>query len=256
MAARGSTSSSATARSRVPRWTAGSRCRPGRRRLCRRHTSGPCSVRYASAPPTWTSWPPSSPRPWTARCCCICRRTRLPRLPSNSRTASAAVGKTLSSASAGRAETAATEPEGRGRRAGPSEEVEVGPAVVPEEQHGLSDDARSFDGAPEAAVAGDLPVVAHHVELSGRDVKGCLPGGRENGTPELVVGREVRLREPPAVYVDVVAGRIDGLARKRDDALDQIGVRRPGAVVERWVGEHDDVALVHVMPAEEGFPDE
>ena len=59
----------------------------------------------------------------------------------------------------------------------PSEEVKAGMAVVPEEQHGLSDDARAFDGAPEAAVAGDLPVIAHHVELSGRDVKGCLPGG-------------------------------------------------------------------------------
>jgi polyketide synthase 12 len=24
------------------------------------------------APPTWTSWPPSSPRPWTDRCCSTC----------------------------------------------------------------------------------------------------------------------------------------------------------------------------------------
>src|SRR5690348_7782418 len=63
------------------------------------------------------------------------------------------------------------------RRAEPSEEVQVGMVVVPEEQHSLSDDARSLDRAPIAAVAGDRTVVAHHVEVSGRYVKGRLPGG-------------------------------------------------------------------------------
>src|SRR5215469_16572096 len=118
----------------------------------------------------------------------------------------------------------------RRRRAEPSEEVQVGIVVVPEEQHGLSDDARSLDRAPIAAVAGDLPVITHHVELSGRDAKGRLPGGRGYGAPERVVRGEVRLSETAAVYVDVVAGRIDGLARQRDDALDQVGVGRPRAV--------------------------
>ena len=33
----------------------------------------PARASCASAPPTWTCWPPSSPRPWTARCCSTCR---------------------------------------------------------------------------------------------------------------------------------------------------------------------------------------
>ena len=48
--------------------------RPGRRRPCPRPTSGSCSGRSPSAPPTSTSWPSSSPPPWMARCCSTCRR--------------------------------------------------------------------------------------------------------------------------------------------------------------------------------------
>src|SRR6185312_15469698 len=114
----------------------------------------------------------------------------------------------------------------------------------------------SFDGAPEAAVAGNLPVVPHYVELSGRHVKGRLAGGLGYRGPGLLMGGKVRLGEPPAVHVDVAAERVDGLARQGDHAFDQVGVCWPGAVVERRVGEHDDVALVHVMPVEERLPDE
>ena len=39
-----------------------------------RPTSGSCSGRCPSAPPTSTSWPSSSPPPWMARCCSTCRR--------------------------------------------------------------------------------------------------------------------------------------------------------------------------------------
>ena len=51
-------------------------------------------------------------------------------------------------------------------------------AVVPEEDHDLADNASPFDRAPEPAVAGDRPVVAHHVEVPARDVERVLPRGR------------------------------------------------------------------------------
>src|SRR5215472_1615247 len=144
---------------------------------------------------------------------------------------------------------------GRAWTEGSSEEVKAGTVVVPEKHHGLSDDARSFDRAPEAAVAGNRPVVPHYVKLSGRDVKRCPACGRGYGGPERLAGRKVRLAEPPAVHVDVAAGRVDGLAGQGDHPFHQVGVW-PGAVVARRVGEHDDVALVHVMPVEERLPDE
>src|SRR5690348_3514583 len=91
-----------------------------------------------------------------------------------------------------------------------SEELRVGMAVVPEGQHDLSDDAAALDRAPGPAVAGDLPVVAHDVELSRRDAEGGCSGGTGYRRSERVTGREVRPGEPPAVDVDAVAGRVDG----------------------------------------------
>jgi AcrR family transcriptional regulator len=55
----GSASSSSTVRSPGPPWTAVSPSRPGRRRPCPRRTSGSCSARSPSAPPTSTCWPSS-----------------------------------------------------------------------------------------------------------------------------------------------------------------------------------------------------
>ena len=40
--------------------------------------------------------------------------------------------------------------------------------------------------------------------------------------------RQVRLAEPPAVDVEDAVCRVDGLARQRDDALDEVGPGRPG----------------------------
>ena len=45
----------------------------GSRRPCPRRTSGSCSGRYRCAAPTSTSWPSSSPPPWTAPSCSTCR---------------------------------------------------------------------------------------------------------------------------------------------------------------------------------------
>jgi len=78
-------------------------------------------------------------------------------------------------------------------------------AVVPEEKHDLPDDAAALDRAPGPAVAGDLPVVAHDVELSRRDVEGVCSGGGGYLGSERVVRRKIRLAEPPAVDVDAVA---------------------------------------------------
>ena len=107
------------------------------------------------------------------------------------------------------------------------------------------------DRAPETAVAGDRPVIAHHVELPARDVEWVLPGGTRYPGPERVVWRQVWLAEPPAVDVEDAACRVNGLARQRDDALDEVGPRRPATVVARWVGEYDDVALAQLVPVEE-----
>src|SRR5579871_1041447 len=129
--------------------------------------------------------------------------------------------------------------------------MEVRAAVVPYEHDDPADDARAPDRAPEAAVAGDRPVVAHHVELPGRDAKWVLPGGAGYRGPERIMWRQVRLAEPPAVDEQEAACGVDGLARQRDDALDEVGPGRTGTMVARWVGEHDDVALAQLVPVEE-----
>src|SRR5262245_56229236 len=116
-----------------------------------------------------------------------------------------------------------------------SEEAEVGVAVLPQEHDGPADDGLAFDRAPEAAVAGDCPVVTHHIELPARDVKWVSPGGTGYRRAERVVWRQVWLAQPPAVDVEDAACRVDGLARQRDDALDEVGPGRPATVVARRV---------------------
>jgi hypothetical protein len=90
------------------------RQRAGARRPADTHvarTSGSCSGRSASAPLTWIHSPPSSPRPWTARCCSTWRR--LARPPRMSQNASAGAGKTSSGVPAGRCRRTGRPPEGR-----------------------------------------------------------------------------------------------------------------------------------------------
>jgi len=52
-----------------------------------------------------------------------------------------------------------------------------GVAVVPDDHDGLADDGGALDGPPVAAVAGVGAVVAHDVELAGRDAVGMLAAG-------------------------------------------------------------------------------
>jgi len=59
---------------------------------------------------------------------------------------------------------------------------------------------------PQDRLSQDLPVVAHDVELSRRDVEGGCSGGCGYLGSERVVRREVRLAQPAAVDVDAVAG--------------------------------------------------
>jgi hypothetical protein len=77
-------------------------------------------------------------------------------------------------------------------RAPDTEEVKIGVAIVPPEQHCLPDDARAFDRPPVAAIAGVIPVVAQHVEIPWRDMEGVLPGGIGDRQSERVDGGQVR----------------------------------------------------------------
>ena len=85
-------------------------------------------------------------------------------------------------------------------------------------------------GPPEAAVAGDRPVVTHQrrTPRAGREM-GLAWWQRVSEARAGHVAAAYGLGEPPAVDVEDAACRVDGLARQRDDALDEVGPRHaPG----------------------------
>src|SRR4051812_2777860 len=99
---------------------------------------------------------------------------------------------------------------------------------------GGADDPGTRDGSPEAAVVGLPTVVAHHEPMTG----GNLDRHREvAAAPEAARTRvgDIGVALALAVAVDVPVAHGDRVARRPDDALDEVHVRaRPGRAAARF----------------------